>query len=224
MSIDPLCQTRIAYGDSADRFAASVGTTISPRFEAPVDIAMLQTVVDLARHDSLPVLNAGCATGRVARMMADAGLDVLGIDAAVGMVDEARLAHPDLAFITGELADLPVTSRSFGAIVSWYSIITTPPDGLHDIWAELRRVLAPGGCVLVAFQSGAGESRRHRNAFGTSADLTLFHHDASIVRTGLEEMAMTIHTVARRRRHFDHETTDHVFILATDAQHTGAQP
>ena len=38
--------------------------------------------------------------------------------------------------------------------MAWYSIIHTPPDELPVVFAEFRRVLAPGGYLLLAFQVG----------------------------------------------------------------------
>lgn len=69
--------------------------------------------------------------------------------------------------------------------------------------------------MLVAFQCGAGEHVFRQNAFGTTSDLTLFHHDLDHVRTGLESVGLEIHTSARRKPCFDHESTDQAFIIAT---------
>ena len=38
----------------------------------------------------------------------------------------------------------------------WYSAIHTPPAGQPRIYQEARRVLRPGGHLLVGFQSGEG--------------------------------------------------------------------
>lgn len=219
MSRDHLRQTRVAYGDSARRFASSVGTVVSPDFEAPLDLAVLQTFAELAGKSGGPAVDAGCGTGRVARFLADHGLDVLGVDVAPGMIAEARAAHPDIAFEVAELADLPCAPGSLTAVAFWYSIITTPPDGLHAVWSEVRRTLAPSGLVLVAFQCGEGEHINKPGAYGTTSDLTLFVHDPDHVRSGMESAGLTIETFVRRARRFDHESTDQVFIIATVASH-----
>jgi len=218
MSHDHVAATRGAYSDSADRFASAVGTTVSPDFEAPVDVAILATFVELARESSGVVVDAGCGTGRVARYLTDAGLDVLGIDVAPGMIHEARRAHPDIAFDIAELTSLPCEPASVAAIACWYSIITTPPGALDAVWSELDRVLAPGGVVLVAFQCGAGEQIHRPNAYGTRTDLTLFRHDPDHVRSGLESVGLSVHSFAQRAPRFDHESGDQAFIIATDTR------
>ena len=218
MACDHLAATRVAYGDSAHRFAAAVGTTVSADFEAPIDLAVLDTFVELAHGSSGVVVDAGCGTGRVARHLADSELDVLGVDVATGMIAEARRAHPDIAFDVAELTRLPLQPASAAAIGYWYSIITTPPDALDEIWSELRRALAPGGVALVAFQCGRGEHVRRPNAYGTTTDLTLFRHDPGHVREGLESVGLSVHTSAQRGPRFDHESSDQAFIIATDAR------
>lgn len=212
---DHIGQSRAAYGESAHRYAVAVGTSISPAFEARIDRAMLATFVELIRDSNGTVVDAGCGTGRVARHLADAGLDVIGVDVAPGMIAQARAAHPDIEFDVAELARLPFDSESLSGIAYWYSIITTPPDLLGDIWSELRRTLGPRGVVLVAFQCGSGDRAHRPNAFGTTSDLTLFHHDLDHVRSGLESVGLEIHASARRRPCFAHEAADQAFIVAT---------
>lgn len=56
------------------------------RFEAAEDMAVLRAFVELAGQRSGPVMDAGCGPGRVTRFLADAGLDVVGVDVAEGMM------------------------------------------------------------------------------------------------------------------------------------------
>lgn len=216
MSGDHVAHTRTAYGDSAARFAESVGVTISSDFEAPVDQVVLATFSDLARSASGPTLDAGCGTGRVARYLADRGLDVVGVDVAPGMIETARAAHPDVGFDVAELTDLPYRAVSLNGVAYWYSIMTTPPESLVDVWNELGRTLAAGGAVVVAFPCGTGDRDERPKAFGTTTDLTLYRHDPDHVRAGLNAIGMDIHTLVQRRPWFEHETADQAFLIATN--------
>lgn len=218
MPRDHVAATRLAYSRSANQFASTVGTTVSPDFEAPIDLAVLAEFVALARASSGVIVDAGCGTGRVARYLTDGGLDVLGIDVAPSMIDEARRAHPDIAFDIAELTALPCETASVAAIAYWYSIITTPPDALDDVWSELDRIIAPGGVVLVAFQCGTGEGIQRPNTHGTKTDLTLFRHDPAHVRSDLESVGLSIHTFVQRQPRFRHESSDQAFTIATDAR------
>lgn len=222
MNDDHVARTREAYGTSADRFAATVGTSISSAFEAPIDRALLGAFVELARRPTGLVLDAGCGPGRVARLIADHGLDVLGIDVAPGMIDAARAAHADLRFEVAELTKFPVESSSLAGVAYWYSIITTAPDDLFPIWSELDRTLSADGVALVAFQCGAGEPVEKSNAFGTDTDLTLFRHDVERVCTGIEDASLRVHAVTRRSPTFAHESSDQAFVFVTRSTEAAA--
>jgi SAM-dependent methyltransferase len=215
MNGDHVARARAAYGDSAAGFAESVGVTISPDFEAPIDQAVLATFADLARPASGRTLDAGCGTGRVARYLADRLLDVVAVDVAPGMIRTARAAHPDMEFHVAELTDLPFRAGSLAGVAYWYSIITTPPDALVDVWNELDRALATGGVVAVAFQCGAGDRAERPQAYGTTTDLTLYRHDPDHVRSGLAAIGLDIHTFVQRRPWFEHEHTDQAFLIAS---------
>ncbi|MCZ9337553.1 class I SAM-dependent methyltransferase, partial [Streptomyces sp. TRM76130] len=60
----------------------------------------------------------------------------------------------ELRFEQGSMLALPLGDGTLAGAVSWYSTIHTPVDRLPALFAELRRVLAPGAPLLVAFQAG----------------------------------------------------------------------
>ena len=127
------------------------------RAESPLDLAMVDAFV-AASTSSGPgtVLDAGCGAGRMSRYLADRGCVVAGVDLSPNMVAMARRDHPDLRFTVGSLTELPCPDDRFDGVLLWYSIIHTPPAGQRRIFAEVARVLRPGGHLLVGFQSGAG--------------------------------------------------------------------
>ncbi|MEM8924870.1 MAG: methyltransferase domain-containing protein [Actinomycetota bacterium] len=207
-------RSRRAYGPSAGWFVDAVGTEVSERFEAIEDRAMLDAFVRLAAARRGPVLDAGCGVGRIARYLADRGLDASGVDVAPGMIREAETAHPDLRFEVAEFTRLPVADGALTGVAYWYSIITTPPEELATVWSELARALSDGGVVLVAFQCGGGGWVERPKAYGTDTDLRLFHHDVEQVRAGLADVAIPVRSVLRRGPLFAHETTDQAVLIA----------
>ena len=141
---------RHAYDAVAEDYATLLPDT---RAESPLDLALVDA---FARATPGRILDAGCGTGRMSRYLADRGCAVEGVDLSPGMVAQARSAHPDLQFTTGALTALPYPDGRFAGVMLWYSTIHTPPEGQPAILAEVRRVLEPGGHVLVAFQAGTG--------------------------------------------------------------------
>ncbi|QIK73956.1 class I SAM-dependent methyltransferase [Propioniciclava coleopterorum] len=133
------------------------------------------------------VLDAGCGTGRMFPTLAAAGLAVTGLDASAGMLDRARRDHPDVPLVRGSLTDLPFPDASFAGVFAWYSTIHLPDADLPGALAELVRVTAPGGAILLGFQAGAG-MRDVGGAFaplGFDVTLPRWHRSPDALADGL---------------------------------------
>lgn len=70
-------------------------------------------------------------------------------------------------------------------MLAWYSTIHTPPHRLGAVYAEFRRVLRPGGLLLLGFQAGTGDRRLDR-PYGHDVDLTAYLHHTPYVKDALE--------------------------------------
>lgn len=149
---DVIAGVRAAYDVVAADYAAYFPDTTA---EQPADLAMVDALA-AAVGSELPLLDAGCGTGRVARYLRARGCQVEGVDLSPGMVAQARMATPDGRFTVGSLTALPYRHECFGGVMLWYSTIHTPPALQERIYREVRRVLRPGGHVLVGFQEGSG--------------------------------------------------------------------
>jgi len=125
----------------------------------PVDRNMIRMLVDLV-GERPRVLDAGCGAGQVTKMLQNWGCDAVGVDAAEKLIELARTAYPGLAFTVGDLRALPYPDQGFDALVARYSVIHTAPGEVPTVAAEFARVLRPGGCLLVEFQS-SGSAPTH---------------------------------------------------------------
>ncbi|KIC51149.1 class I SAM-dependent methyltransferase [Tateyamaria sp. ANG-S1] len=110
-----------------------------------LDTPMLARVTALRPETALDV---GCGEGRFCRMMAKMGVAAVGVDPIPGMVEAARKRHPDGDYHVGFAEALPVADDAFDLVVSYLTLIDI--DGLEDAVAEMARVTAPGGRILVA--------------------------------------------------------------------------
>lgn len=110
-----------------------------------------------------PVLDAGCGPGVWSGLLHDRGDDeVVGIDLSGAFVADARRRHPGLSFTQGSFRDLPYEGARFGGILAWYSLIHTRPEEAPEALAEFRRVLRPGGSLLIGYFDGPqGEEFAH---------------------------------------------------------------
>jgi 2-polyprenyl-6-hydroxyphenyl methylase / 3-demethylubiquinone-9 3-methyltransferase len=93
------------------------------------------------------VLDAGCGGGLVARELAAAGAEVVGVDRSLGSLGVARRAvRGQFRPTQGRLERLPFAGGSFDAVVA-ADVLEHLPD-LPAAVAELSRVLAPGGSFV----------------------------------------------------------------------------
>jgi SAM-dependent methyltransferase len=161
--------------------------------EPPIDLAMIaQFVGEVGGGASPKVLDAGCGTGRMIAHLGslDAALTVTGFDLSPEMLKQARTAHPETQLVEGELTALPFADGEFDGVLAWYSIIHTPPHGLHGILTEFHRVLRPGGVALLAYQAGTGE-RSASEAYGQEVELHAYLHHSPYVAAALEAARLT---------------------------------
>ncbi|MGW5197957.1 class I SAM-dependent DNA methyltransferase [Streptomyces spiralis] len=163
---DFLTPTRAFYDAIAEDYAELFREPFAAR---PLDRAVLTAFAELV-GDGGEVADLGCGPGRVTAYLAALGTDVFGLDLSASMLAVARRENPGLRFEQGSMLELDLPDGALAGVVSWYSSIHTPVDRLPSLFTEFRRVLAPGGHLLVAFQAG-DEPLRLERPFGHPVSL-----------------------------------------------------
>lgn len=112
-------------------------------------------VVDLlAPRPGERILDLGCGTGHLTAQIAEAGADVIGIDAAEAMIIRARELYPRLRFEVARADEFalgaPVDAVFSSAALHWMS----PPEAVVGC---VLRALKPGG-RFVAEMGGKGNN------------------------------------------------------------------
>jgi ubiquinone/menaquinone biosynthesis C-methylase UbiE len=98
----------------------------------------------------LPVLDLGAGTGLFAAAIAHwFGTEVVAVEPSEGMRHQARTtrAHPHIAYVGGRGEQLPLRDGCCDS--AWLSTVIHHLSDLAACAGELRRVLRPGGWVLV---------------------------------------------------------------------------
>lgn len=166
--------TAAAYDAMAVRYAEFVREVWDA---SPLDNAALAAFADHVRGAGL-VADLGCGPGHLTAHLRDSGVGVFGVDLSPAMIELARAAAPDLRFEVGSMAALDVPDASLAGILTWYSMIHTPPEEVPGYFAEFTRTLAPGGHVLLGCFESDGEP------------LTVFDHAVTpAYRWPLDELA-----------------------------------
>lgn len=97
------------------------------------------------------VLDLGFGGGIGLRLLAEAGAVPVGADPSADVVARARVRHPELELVVAGVDALPIADRRFAAVVSVNTVYFWPHVGRG--LAELRRVLAPGGRLVLAVEA-----------------------------------------------------------------------
>lgn len=209
-----------AYDVVAETYADYFPDT---RAESALELAVVDAfAAAVTSGDEARVLDAGCGAGRMSRFLADRGCVVEGVDLSPGMVDMARRDHPDLDFAVASLTDLPFPDDTFAGVMLWYSAIHTPPQGQPRIFAEVARVLRPGGHLVIGLQAGAGtrDVSAAYAKFGLEVELERYLYTADEVAAFAGDVGLT--EVARMIRHAQgSERDDQVALLAQSAPLVG---
>ncbi len=95
------------------------------------------------------VLDVACGTGSFSRAFADAGGQVVGLDASRTMLAQAARERPGdgVEYVRASATDLPFADASFDAVCCFAALYLIE-DPLRAV-AEIVRVLAPGGRVAL---------------------------------------------------------------------------
>lgn len=124
------------------------------------DEAVIQRFVYRPVHDAVlakleadppsRVLDLGCGTGLLTRRLRrELGVPhVTGADFSAGMLAQASREAPDIEWVRASALALPFEDDSFDAITSTEAFHWFPDQ--QAALEECRRVLVPGGCLLVA--------------------------------------------------------------------------
>ncbi|MFI7150160.1 class I SAM-dependent methyltransferase [Nonomuraea sp. NPDC050022] len=149
-----LSATADAYDAVADLYADLARDSLD---RLPLDRAIVAVFAELVRATGpRPVAEAGCGPGYMTAHLRSLGLDAFGVDLSPALIEIARKDHPDLRFEVGSMSAFDVADGELGGLLSWYSVIHVPPPELPAYFAEFRRVLAPGGHLLLGFFESDG--------------------------------------------------------------------
>ena len=138
-----------------------------------------------------PACDLGSGPGHIARYLHEHGVDIAGIDLSPVMVQTARRLNPGLKFEDGDMRSLTIPDDTLGGIVAFYSLIHFHRADVVAVLEEMKRVLRPGGLLLLSFH--VGDNVLHRDELWgvrVSLDFTFFRTEE--MKHYLEEAGLEV--------------------------------
>ncbi len=151
------------------------------------------------------ILEVGCGTGYVARMLAERGANVFGIDQNSRMLNTAVEHERDnpfgIQYTQGSISAMPYADASFSAVMCIGVVMYNPRSVIQQFFGEAQRVLKPDGVLIVGmtdpylyckdsparcekdnwiqFQPRGGKKfqQRYRNREGRATEDVVWNHD-----------------------------------------------
>ena len=163
--------------------------------DKPFDRALLDDMA--ARAGGGVICDIGCGPGQVARYLYERGANAIGIDLSPGMIEQARALTPGVPFVAGDMRALDVPDGAWAAIVAFYAIVHFQRAELAEVFREMKRVLAPGGAVLLSFHIGSEVVHRDE-WWGRAVDVDFRFFQTAEVVAALEESGLIVERALER--------------------------
>lgn len=126
--------------------------SVAPRYWArhfePYFLPMYKKSLEqLNLNEENLLLDAGCGSGLFSNLAIRTGAQVIGVDAAPGLLEVARERNPKYNFMEEDLEALPFAENSFDYVTAFNSLQFA--GSFENALREATRVLKPGGRLLM---------------------------------------------------------------------------
>jgi ubiquinone/menaquinone biosynthesis C-methylase UbiE len=197
---DPTNSIRESYDRLAEEYARQIADELQHK---PLDRELLDRFAQQTKGRG-EVCDMGCGPGHVARYLRDAGASVFGLDLSPGMLEQARKLNPDIPFGEGNMLALDIPDGALAGIAAFYAIVNIPRRSQPLVFREFRRVLQPGGLLLLAFHTG-NEVLHEDELWGQKISMDFLLLQPSEIRVDLEVAGFRIEEVVEREPYPDVE-------------------
>jgi SAM-dependent methyltransferase len=181
---------RVSYDEVATSYAELLRNGLD---DEPYLRAALALFAELVRDSGGgPVADLGCGPGHITAHLQQLGVSAFGIDLSPAMIDVAQHSYPGLRFETGSMTDLRLPDASVAGLLSFWSLVHTPDDEFPAILAHFRRVLRPGGPLLLGFHAGEGSRLKTEGYGGHPMKVYVHRRQPGQVAAWLDAAGLTV--------------------------------
>jgi SAM-dependent methyltransferase len=200
MDSEKLARLQAGYNKVAGHYVERIFDELDHK---PLDRLLLDRFAESV-GGSGRVCDLGCGPGHVTNYLHRHGVNVFGIDLSSAMVDQARQLCRGIEFKSGNMLSLELAPESLAGIIAFYSIIHVPRDEVLTALCEMKRVLEPGGRLLLAFHIG-DEILHLDEWWGESVSVDFVFFQPKEMRNYLERAGLEIEEIIEREPYPDVE-------------------
>lgn len=193
-------QTRQSYNLSAEDFAKNV-QDLDPGKRASKFVAMLP--------QRATILDAGCGSGRDAKIFSAYGLKVIGIDFSEKMLEIAKKMASEAEFYLMDLESISFSKESFEGIWASSSLLHIAKEKIPCVLNSFYSILKPNGILYVRVKKGDGEGLIKDQRYSGIEKFFAFFQEEEIT-SFINESGFVIDSVATQEKSHSYDT--HPFI------------
>ena len=104
---------------------------------------------NVSNRRDVAILDAGCGVGLTDSILQEYFPNITGCDVSQKSVEIAALRNPELTYVHSPDGGLPFPDATFDVVFAICVVHHVPPDHWLKFFAEIRRVLVPGGLSAI---------------------------------------------------------------------------
>lgn len=187
-------ELKAAYAKVAHEYVTRIYGELAQK---PFDCKMLDWLTEKVADRGI-ICDMGCGPGQIARYLHEHGAKACGVDLSPDMIQEATRLNPGIPFQAGDMLALTDTpDDAWGGIAAFYSIIHIPREQVVQALREFRRVLRPGGVVLLTFHLGT-EIRHLDEWWGHSVSIDFIFFEREEMKGYLQQAGFRLEEAIER--------------------------
>jgi SAM-dependent methyltransferase len=174
----------------------------------------------LALADDGWVLEAGSGPAPAARYLGGRAANVLALDLSHEMLVVAGARNPDLRRTQGDLRRLPLRDGCCSLVIAYYTLQHVHRSELPAVLGEIRRVLRPGGVLVIGTHLGDGDMYADEFLGHRISTMAGALHDRDELLSLLAHAGFRV-DVERQRDALPHEyDSRRIYLVARSLRHT----
>jgi ubiquinone/menaquinone biosynthesis C-methylase UbiE len=199
MSLDKSLHNAVVHSQIASQYADQY-------FSDTTDYPFFEQFVALIKPGGR-LLDVACGPGMFTKYFLEKGFQAEGIDLSSEMVSIAKKNVPKADFQEMDMRQLDYPDQTFDALLVAYALIFIPSQETAHVLAEFKRVLKPGGKLLIICQEGEGD-HEEKEPMKPEATLYVNFFSINILKELLESTGLKVikQVVTRSRDPFGMST------------------